>query len=87
MKRWIFRMWNRWGGWGCYLYEESEETEESEDSEEWLIMSWLANTEVAVENGPGGMAEWSKALDSKSSNPQKGFEGSNPSPTAIRLRG
>jgi hypothetical protein len=32
----------------------------------------------------GGMAEWSKALDSKSSRPQKGLEGSNPSPTAMR---
>ena len=31
---------------------------------------------------PGGMAEWSKALDSKSSRPHKGLEGSNPSPTA-----
>ena len=28
------------------------------------------------------MAEWSKALDSKSSNPHKGFEGSNPSLSA-----
>ncbi len=31
------------------------------------------------------MAEWSKARDSKSRNPQKGFEGSNPSLSAIRL--
>ena len=30
------------------------------------------------------MAEWSKARDSKSRNPQKGFEGSNPSPTAMK---
>ncbi len=29
------------------------------------------------------MAEWSKARDSKSRNPQKGFEGSNPSLSAI----
>ncbi len=29
------------------------------------------------------MAEWSKARDSKSRRPQKGLEGSNPSPTAI----
>ena len=33
----------------------------------------------------GEMAEWSKARDSKSRNPQKGFEGSNPSLSAIRL--
>src|SRR3989339_510163 len=31
------------------------------------------------------MAEWSKALDSKSSRPQKGLVGSNPTPSAIRL--
>ena len=31
------------------------------------------------------MAEWSKALDSKSSRPQKGLEGSNPSLTATSL--
>ena len=37
-------------------------------------------------NAHGGMAEWSKARDSKSRKPQKGFEGSNPSPTAILLR-
>ena len=30
----------------------------------------------------GEMAEWSKARDSKSRNPQKGFEGSNPSLSA-----
>ena len=29
------------------------------------------------------MAEWSKARDSKSRNPQKGFEGSNPSLSAM----
>ena len=33
----------------------------------------------------GEMAEWSKALDSKSSRPQKGLEGSNPSLTATSL--
>jgi hypothetical protein len=32
------------------------------------------------------MAEWSKARDSKSRKPQKGFEGSNPSLSAIQLR-
>lgn len=32
------------------------------------------------------MAEWSKARDSKSRNPHKGFEGSNPSPTATHTR-
>ena len=30
----------------------------------------------------GEMAEWSKARDSKSRNPHKGFEGSNPSLSA-----
>src|SRR3989338_8466825 len=31
----------------------------------------------------GEIAEWSKARDSKSRNPHKGFEGSNPSLSAI----
>ena len=31
----------------------------------------------------GEMAEWSKAHDSKSCNPHKGFEGSNPSLSAM----
>lgn len=33
-------------------------------------------------NGSGGMAEWSKATDLKSVKLQKGFVGSNPTPTA-----
>jgi hypothetical protein len=48
----------------------------------WLLLHPLQTLLYTFACPHGEMAEWSKARDSKSRNPLKGFEGSNPSLSA-----